>query len=75
MKNENYPKSSEFETISDNVLEIKKQELIKAAIKQPGIFAMPPETLNKNVIRCLELFEIKKNEFIKAGLNFPSLFI
>ena len=55
-------------------LGMKKEDFVKAALKQPTLFYQSPDTINANIEGSAERLGIKKEDFVKAGLKQPQLF-
>ena len=59
---------------SAELMGVKKDQFVRAALKQPSLFYQSPKTLNSNVEGSTELMGITKDQFVRAALKRPSLF-
>ena len=55
-------------------MESKKNEFVNAALRQPQLFCLSYETLDKNITESVKKFKVEKNEFVNAALRQPQLF-
>ena len=55
-------------------LRCSKAELVKAALYEPPLFCLKPDTISRNVKESSKLFHCAEKEFIRAALRTPKLF-
>lgn len=56
------------------LLNLSVKDMLKAAVKQPPLFTLAPETVDANVTSSAQKLGVSRETFIKASLKQPSLF-